>query len=64
MIDAISLITWVDLTDKHEYHTGDKFPHDGRNIDKKRINELLSEKNAIGYPVIAIKENETEVIEE
>lgn len=64
MIEAVSLATWVDLTDKHEYHVGEKFPYDGRSIDKKRIAELSSEKNMLGYPVIAVKEIEKEVIEE
>ena len=37
---ATSIITWVDLTDGHEYRTGDPFPHDGREIPGKRLAEI------------------------
>ena len=40
MKKAISRGTWVDLTDGHEYHTDDPFPHDAREIPDKRWEEL------------------------
>ena len=51
-----SLITWVDVTDGHEYHEGDPFPHDGRKVSEKRIKELSSQDNQIGRPVIIVEE--------
>lgn len=54
----ISLITWVDLEDGHEYLPGEEFPHDGREIPEERINELSSTENAIGIPVIKVEEVE------
>lgn len=40
MKKAISLISWVDMTDGHEYRTGEEFPHDGREIPDKRLAEV------------------------
>lgn len=40
MKKAISLGTWVDLTDSHEYHEGEIFPHDGREIPEDRWEEV------------------------
>ena len=40
MKKAISRGTWVDLTDGHEYHEGEIFPHDGREIPEKRWGEV------------------------
>lgn len=51
-----SLITWVDVTDGHEYHEGDIFPHDHRKVSEKRIKELSSQDNQIGRPVIFVEE--------
>lgn len=54
----ISLVTWVDLTDGHEYIPGEVFPHDGRKIPDERLMELQSDTNQVGYPLIAeIKES-------
>ena len=53
---AISLITWVDMTDEHEYREGDAFPHDGREIPKERLDELQCAMNQIGKPVIQMVE--------
>lgn len=64
IIKAKSLATWVDLTDNHEYHKDDSFPHDGRSIDKKRINELKSNENSMGYPLIEIEEIQNKSNEE
>lgn len=36
----------------HIYNVGDKYPHKGR-INKDRVEELLSDKNKIGVPLIA-----------
>lgn len=47
-----SLGTWVDLTDSHEYRPGDPFPHDGREIDESRLNELSSAENQTGTPLV------------
>ena len=33
---GISRGTWVDLTDHHEYHDGEHFPFDGREIPDER----------------------------
>jgi len=41
-----------DLTDNHVYEIGDKFPFDDREIEEKRIKELLNPKNKLGYAVI------------
>jgi len=38
----ISTKEWCDLKDGHIYHTGDKFPHDKRDIPAERIAELTS----------------------
>ena len=48
-----SLITWRDLTDRHLYHEGDVFPHDGREIPEGRIASLLSGLNGAGKAVIS-----------
>lgn len=41
-----------DLQDnEHIYRKGDKFPHAGR-VKKERIEELSTENNKIGMPVI------------
>ena len=49
----ISLATWVDMTDGHEYAEGSPFPFDGREIPEERINALTTEENGIGRPVVA-----------
>ena len=53
---AISLATWVDLTDSHEYHEGEAFPHDGREIPEDRLNELSTALNQTGVPLILVEE--------
>ena len=52
MKKLISLRTWVDQTDGHEYMTDDAFPHDGREIPEKRLKELSGPENAAGMPMI------------
>ena len=52
----ISLMTWVDQTDGHEYHEGESFPHDGKEIPEDRIKDLSTDSNQIGRPVISVEE--------
>ena len=40
-----------DLQDNHIYYVGDKYPVKGR-FKKERVDELMSNKNKLGYPVI------------
>ena len=43
-----------DLQDRqHIYRVGDTYPREGYKSSKKRIEELLSDKNLIGEPLIA-----------
>ena len=55
---AISLMTWVDVNDGHEYREGESFPHDGREIPEDRLEELSTGKKQIGIPVISVVEVE------
>lgn len=55
---AISLMAWVDLDDGHEYRADEPFPHDGREIPDDRLDELASDKNQIGKPVIMVEAEE------
>lgn len=57
MKKLVSLRTWVDLTDGHEYVTGEAFPHDGREIPDDRLAALSGAENDAGMPMIT----ETEV---
>ncbi len=52
---------FYDMKDKtkHIYHEGDIFPFDNRKIPQKRIDELSTENNKIGVPLIE-KIEETE----
>lgn len=45
---------FYDMKDKtkHVYRKGDIFPFDGRKIPQKRIEELSTESNKIGVPLI------------
>ena len=58
MKKCISLMTWVDQKDGHEYHEGEPFPHDGREIPEDRIRQLSTSDNKIGRPVIIVTEEE------
>ena len=58
MKKAISLSTWVDLKDGHEYHEGDEYPFDGREVDEKRLKELSTTDNLLNEAVIEIVEVE------
>ena len=42
-----------DLKDNnHAYSVGDTFPHNGVEVDAERIEELASDKNRLGVPLI------------
>ena len=44
---------FADLQDnKHLYHVGDTFPHDGRNVSKARLSELCGSDNKLRKPLI------------
>ena len=44
---------FYDLKDNnHAYSVGDTFPHDGVDVDAERIEELASNKNRLGVPLI------------
>lgn len=43
---------FTDLQASHVYSVGDTFPHNGVNVDAGRIEELASDKNRIGVPLI------------
>ena len=44
---------FADLQDnKHLYHVGDIFPHDGRVVSKSRLSELCGSDNKLKKPLI------------
>lgn len=44
---------FVDICDNgHVYHVGDEYPHHMNSVSMTRINELASDKNALGEPLI------------
>ena len=44
---------FTDLKDNnYAYSVGDKFPHNGVDVDAERIAELASDKNRLGVPLI------------
>ena len=46
------LTTFRDLTDGHLYQTGDRFPHDGREIPADRIQSLIDGHNQANLRLI------------
>lgn len=60
MYKAISY--FKDMKDNmHPYNPGDTFPRDGLKVDAKRLEELSTDKNRRGKPVIElVKEEEAE----
>ena len=45
--------SFTDLQDNnYAYSVGDTFPHDGVEVDAERIEELASDKNRLGVPLI------------
>lgn len=55
-----AVIFFKDLHDSnHAYNPGDKYPREGLQVSEKRLEELASNKNRRGVPVIeAIPEQE------
>lgn len=44
---------FIDLQDdRFMYHVGDVYPRDTKSVTKERINELKSDKNKVGVPLI------------
>ena len=43
---------FTDLKASHVYSVGDTFPHNGVDVDAERIEELASDKNRLGVPLI------------
>ena len=45
--------SFTDLQDNnYAYSVGDTFPHNGVEVDAERIEELASDKNRLGIPLI------------
>lgn len=50
-----ALLSTTDLhDDDHEYREGDVFPREGIKVSKERLEELASDKNLRGTPVIEL----------
>lgn len=64
VIDMYRVIKhFTDLQDnKQPYNPGDEFPRDGLNVNKKRLNELASNKNRRKEPLIELVEEPESVI--
>lgn len=43
---------FFDLVENHAYSVGDAFPHNGVEVASNRIEELLSNSNRLGVPLI------------
>jgi len=58
----IAISYFKDMKDNmHPYSPGDTFPRDGLKVDAKRLEELSTDKNRRGKPVIElVKEEEAE----
>lgn len=49
---------FADMQDgNHIYEVGDIFPRKGKKVNKERIEELASDKNRIGMPIIVEKQS-------
>ena len=59
------IVEFADLKDdKHLYHVGDEFPHNGMKVSENRLTELKTNKNKVGKPLIKeIKEQKQTVAE-
>lgn len=45
--------SFTDLQDNnYVYYVGDTFPHDGVEVGSERVEELASDKNRLGVPLI------------
>ena len=56
----ISTVTWRDNTDGHLYREGERFPFDGREIPKDRLEALESGHNRAGLRLIRAEEVQDE----
>jgi len=55
----IAISYFKDMKDNmHPYNPGDIFPRDGLKVDAKRLEELSTDKNRRGKPVIKLAEEE------
>lgn len=53
------IVKFKDLQDdSYIYNAGDEFPREGLKVSKKRFNELSSDKNRRGKPLIEFVEDE------
>ena len=60
-----AVCAWLDLEDGHRYQTGDAYPHDGRTVNGKRIEELISGQNKAKMTLIeGVKEKDGETIKD
>lgn len=50
------VVKFKDLKDDHIYEVGDKYPFDKRRVSQKRLQELSSENNKRGMPLIVKEE--------
>lgn len=49
-----AVVDFVDLQDENRfYHAGDPFPREGKAVSAERFDELATNKNRMGYPLIA-----------
>ena len=57
---------FTDLQDKsHKYYAGDEFPREGLTVSAERLEELSTDKNRRGIPLIEkVEEEQTEETEE
>lgn len=56
---------FTDLQDfNHPYQVGDEFPRQGMTVSKARLEELSSNKNKQGRPLIALIKEEVKEVEE
>lgn len=53
--------TFTDMQDgNHRYSVGDIFPRTGLSVTKKRLDELLTDKNRRGMPMIVAEDEKVE----
>ena len=50
--------------DNHAYNVGDTYPREGLSVTKKRINELKSNKNRQGIPLIVGTDDDVNIVAE
>lgn len=58
------IVYFEDIQDKrHKYRVGDTFPRSGLTVSDKRLDELATNKNKRGIPLIMFDGDETKVEE-